>query len=136
MRSWRSPVRPSARCSRHAVAAILAYLIVVNVMLAAFNLIPAYPMDGGRALRALLWQLRGDRDGATVTASFVGMGFALLFIVAGVAGALGTRTWPFGWYAVLGAYLMRQCWQQYRALRPRRLPAVVPAAAPAGAVIA
>jgi Zn-dependent protease len=102
-----------------AAAAILAYAIWVNAMLAAFNLIPAYPMDGGRVLRALLWWLRGSRDGATATAALVGIGLAALLAVAGVVAAFATHTWQFGWYLVLAAFLVRQCWQQYRALRPR-----------------
>jgi Zn-dependent protease len=120
-----------------AAAALLAYVIWVNAVLALFNLIPAYPMDGGRVLRALLWHLRGDRDGATATAALVGLTLALLFAACGIAAAVATRTWQFGWYVLLAAYLVRQCWQQYRALRPRRpLPAALalgstPAPAPA-----
>ena len=112
-------------------AAILAYTIWVNAMLAVFNLIPAYPMDGGRVLRALLWWLRGSRDGATATAALVGIGLAILLAFAGAVAAVATRTWQFGWYVLLAAFLVHQCRQQYRALRPRPLPL-----APAAAVLA
>jgi Zn-dependent protease len=111
------------------VAAILAYLTVVNGVLAAFNLLPAYPMDGGRVLRALIWKLRGDRDGATASASLTGMVFAAMFIFAGIVAVAATRTWQLSWYVVLAAFVFRQCWVQYRALRtlravPARLPLV------------
>jgi Zn-dependent protease len=112
------------------VASLLAYVTVANAVLAAFNLIPAYPMDGGRVLRALLWRLRGDRDGATVTASLVGMVFALGFAAAGIAALVLTRAWQFGWYAVVAAFLLRSCWSQYRALRrARRSAYLAPVAA-------
>jgi Zn-dependent protease len=94
-------------------------------------------MDGGRVLRALLWWLRGSRDGATATAALVGIGLAGLLAVAGVVAAFATHTWQFGWYLVLAAFLVRQCWQQYRALRPRTAavaPHPLPAPPAAGAI--
>ena len=106
---------------------LLAYVAIANAVLAVFNLIPAYPMDGGRVLRALIWQLRRDRDGATATASLVGIAFAGAFGIAGIVAAAATRTWQFGWYVVLAAFLLRQCWTQYGALRHR--PALIPALA-------
>jgi Zn-dependent protease len=113
-----------------AAATIFAYGIWVNAMLAIFNLIPAYPMDGGRVLRALLWWLRGTRDGATATAALVGIGLALVLAFAGVVAGVATRTWQFGWYVLLAAFLVRQSWEQYRALRPR-VATVTPASLPA-----
>lgn len=115
---WAVPVRYA-----DGAASILAYMTFANAVLAAFNLIPAYPMDGGRVLRALLWRLRGDRDRATATAALVGIGFGLCFAIGGLVAAAATRTWQFGWYVVLAGFLVRTSWVQYRALR--RAPVTV-----------
>jgi Zn-dependent protease len=104
-------------------ALILAYVTFANLVLAAFNLIPAYPMDGGRVLRALLWRLRGDRDRATATAALVGIGFGLCFAAGGLVAVVATRTWQFAWYVVVAGFLVRTSWVQYRALR--RAPVTV-----------
>jgi len=111
-----------------AAASILAYVTVANAVLAGFNLIPGYPMDGGRVLRALLWQLRGSRDGATATAALVGIGFGLCFAAAGVITVAVTRMWQFGWYVVIAGFLVKTSWTQYRALRraPMRVVSLRP----------
>ncbi len=98
-------------------ATVGAYLALANGVLAAFNLVPAYPMDGGRVLRALLWRRRGDRARATVVAARAGTAFALLFVAAGVFITAATRNWTYGWYVVLGAFLLRQGWSQERGAR-------------------
>jgi Zn-dependent protease len=95
----------------HVAILLLAYATVANAGLAAFNLVPAYPMDGGRVLRALWWRVRGDRDVATGGASLVGAALACCFAGAGLAGIALTRSWQFAWYVVIGVFLLRQALQ-------------------------
>jgi len=60
------------------------YLVEVNFILALFNLIPGFPLDGGRVLRALIWKRTGNYKRATRIASITGRGFAYLLIVGGI----------------------------------------------------
>lgn len=101
-----------------ALGTLAAYLAVANAVLAVFNVLPAYPMDGGRVLRAIVWRVKNDRLAGTNAAARVGIAFALLFVVAGVLVALAKHDALYGWYAVLGAFLLRQGWSQERASRP------------------
>jgi Zn-dependent protease len=108
-----------------------AYLALANGVLAVFNLVPAYPMDGGRVLRALLWHLRRDRAAATAISARIAIGFALALVAAGVLTAFATRNALYAWYVVLGVFLLRQGWAEERASRAptRRDEAGIPAAA-------
>ena len=67
-----------------AVDAVAAWLGYINLILAAFNLLPASPLDGGRVLHAALWQAKGDFAWATRVASEIGQGFGYLFITLGL----------------------------------------------------
>ena len=64
---------------------IIQWLALINLMLVLFNLIPGFPLDGGRILRALIWQRTGDYKRATRTASQAGQGVAYLMIGGGIA---------------------------------------------------
>jgi len=84
---------------------LVSVLVGFNVLLLVFNLIPAFPLDGGRIARAAIWKLTGDRSKATRLAARVGQGFAALLIGFGVYTALAGDTFGGVWYAVLG-YLL------------------------------
>src|SRR5262249_22190714 len=64
--------------------ALLAWLGSINVLLLLFNLVPAFPLDGGRIARAIAWKRTGSRNAGTRIAGNLGQGFGLLLIVAGI----------------------------------------------------
>lgn len=72
------------RGSHSLVEPILAYLGVANILLGIFNLIPGFPLDGGRVLRSIIWKVTGNVQRATTIATFVGQAFAYLFILWGI----------------------------------------------------
>jgi Zn-dependent protease/predicted transcriptional regulator len=65
-------------------AAVLGWLTLINVVLLVFNLVPAYPLDGGRILRAAVWRFTGERDRATRVVARLGRAFGWLLIGLGV----------------------------------------------------
>lgn len=93
---------------------LLLWLGPVNIALGIFNLIPAFPLDGGRVLRAALWAATGDMRKATLWAAGLGRFFATLFILAGITMILGIRLPYLGtglvpglWIAFIGWFLQR-----------------------------
>ena len=90
-----------------ASTAVLGYLATINVIVLAFNLIPGFPLDGGRIARAIVWKLTGDRNRATRFAALLGRGFGWLLIGAGVL-MLVTQwgDWVSAiWFAFIGFFL-------------------------------
>jgi Zn-dependent protease/CBS domain-containing protein len=86
------------------VGDIAGWLGLINLSLAIFNLIPAFPMDGGRILRAVLWRFRGDQFAATRGAALVGRLFGYLLIMIGVWWALDENLNGL-WLAFIGWFL-------------------------------
>jgi Zn-dependent protease len=81
------------------------YLGQINLGLGLFNLIPGFPLDGGRVLRSILWNRNQDLRRATRTASLIGQGIAYLFIVVGIW-QIFTGQWINGiWIAFIGWFL-------------------------------
>jgi Zn-dependent protease/CBS domain-containing protein len=92
------------------VLATLSWLGYINILLGVFNLIPAFPLDGGRILQSLIWRGTGDRLRATRIAARIGMGFAFLLIAYGLltfflAGGLFGGIWSvfLGWFLLSAA---------------------------------
>ena len=86
--------------------AVLEYLAVSNLLLGLFNLIPGFPLDGGRVLRSIVWKVTGDYPRATRVASWVGQGFGYLFILLGI-GLFFTGNFFDGlWIAFVGWFLL------------------------------
>jgi CBS domain-containing protein len=102
---------------------LFMWLGQVNFVLAAFNLVPAFPLDGGRVLRALIWAVGGDLRRATRWASGAGQAFAWLLIATGGAMMLGARIPLLGggfvgglWLAFIGWFLNNAAALSYRQL--------------------
>ncbi len=96
------------------LAALSSYLGIINLSLALFNLIPGFPLDGGRLLRSFLWGVTGNYRKATELAITAGRAIAFLFIVGGLAWAI-TGHWLDGiWLAFIGWFLDNAAAQSYR----------------------
>jgi len=80
----------------------LSWLAVVNLALAAFNLLPGAPLDGGRALAAILWRVRGDRAVARLAAARTGVALGVVLAGTGLVLALATGTFDGLWLVLLG----------------------------------
>ena len=85
---------------------VFAYLGIVNVLLALFNLIPAAPLDGGRVLRAVLWARWGDRVRAAITAANAGRTFGYALIVLGFLLVFTGPGFQGLWLALIGWFLV------------------------------
>jgi Zn-dependent protease len=87
------------------VVGVAAYLAFINVILGVFNLIPAFPLDGGRALRAALWHWKGDLRWATRLASRSGELFGFMLIFLGVFSVLRGDFVGGMWLGLIGLFL-------------------------------
>lgn len=88
-----------------AVNAVIAYQLVVNVVILCFNLLPAFPLDGGRVARALIWRYTGDISRATSTAASIGRGLGYGMIGLGVFSALAGGYGGL-WLALIGVFVV------------------------------
>jgi Zn-dependent protease/CBS domain-containing protein len=91
----------------NAIDGVVAWLGFTNLILLAFNLLPALPLDGGRVLRSALWYLRGDLQWATWVASGVGRGFGFLLVGLGLFMLIAEGTFSGAWLAFVGWFLLQ-----------------------------
>jgi Zn-dependent protease len=84
---------------------LVSFVVTMNAVLLVFNLVPAFPLDGGRIARAGIWKLTGDRNRATKISGAVGQGFAVLLMGFGLYLAFTDDPYNGVWLAVLG-YLL------------------------------
>ncbi|MGB2711137.1 MAG: site-2 protease family protein [Conexibacter sp.] len=80
----------------------LSFLATMNAIVLVFNLIPAYPLDGGRIVRALVWRLTGDRNRGTRAAARLGQAFAVLLIGGGLWMVAGVGALVGIWFVFVG----------------------------------
>lgn len=86
-------------------AVVAAYLFRINLALALFNMVPAFPLDGGRVLRAILWWRMRDMDRATRVVSALGQAFAMLLMFFGITGLFAGQLIQGMWFAFIGWFL-------------------------------
>jgi Zn-dependent protease/predicted transcriptional regulator len=108
------------------VVGVLEYLYWINWILAAFNLIPAFPLDGGRVLRSALWAWKGDMPRATRIASSIGSGFGVLLVAYGLLRLfLGDFVGAIWWF-LIGMFLRGASQASYRQVLMRTVLAGEP----------
>jgi CBS domain-containing protein len=88
------------------VAAILGYLAIANILLGIFNLIPGFPLDGGRVLRSIVWKVSGSLRRATRIVTIVGEIVAYLFILLGIWEFFGGNLISGIWIGIIGFFLL------------------------------
>jgi Zn-dependent protease len=103
--SFWDAARLSAAADASPVEVVVSLLVSMNLVLLIFNLVPAFPLDGGRIARAAAWKVTGNRHRATRFAARIGIAFGWFLILAGVALAIGVgsaATFDAIWFAALG----------------------------------
>jgi len=96
------------------IAAVARYLSFINVILAVFNMIPGFPLDGGRVLRSIVWKATGNLKRATRIASVTGQVVAFLFIFFGISQILQGLFLNGLWIALIGWFIHSAAVRGYR----------------------
>ena len=101
------------------IVAVLGYLAGINFILAVFNMMPGFPLDGGRVLRAILWGWKGDLRWATQVAAAIGGGFGIVLVVLGVISVLFGNLVGGMWLFLIGLFLRAAASNSYSTLLAR-----------------
>lgn len=113
--------REAALASLSPLATLLMWLGPVNTILGIFNLVPGFPLDGGRVFRAMIWWLTGDLQQATRLAAGVGRLFGWFLIILGVMQAMAGLLLQGLWLVLIGWFLSNAATYSYRTMVLRDL---------------
>jgi Zn-dependent protease len=102
------------------VNGVLRYLSWINALLAMFNLLPAFPLDGGRILRSILWGTRKDLQWATRVSAGIGSGFGIVLILLGILEVLRGNAIGGIWWFLIGLFLRGAAQMSYQQLLVRK----------------
>jgi Zn-dependent protease len=102
------------------VNGVMRYLAWINALLAIFNLLPAFPLDGGRILRSILWGVRQDLQWATRVSSGIGAAFGIFLIFLGVLRILQQDFIGGFWWVLIGMFLRSAAQMSYQQLVVRK----------------
>lgn len=103
------------------VTGVLSYLSWLNMILAVFNLIPAFPLDGGRILRSALWKWKKDVRWSTDIASQIGSGFGLLLTIMGIFYIVKGNFVGGLWWFLIGLFVRSAAQSSYRHILARSI---------------
>jgi Zn-dependent protease/predicted transcriptional regulator len=102
------------------IVGVLWYLGIINGVVVVFNLIPAFPLDGGRVLRSILWHVQGSLRWSTRITSSIGSGFGLVLILLGVLNFVGGNFVGGMWQFLIGMFLRSAAQMSYQQVLIRR----------------
>ncbi len=102
------------------VQGVIGYLALINVILAVFNMMPAFPLDGGRVLRSFLWHRKNNLQTATRVSSKIGSGFGVVLIVFGVFNIFNRNFVGGMWWVLIGMFLYSAAGMSYKQLLVRK----------------
>lgn len=102
------------------IIGVLYYVAYINAILAAFNLLPAFPLDGGRVLRSILWGAKGNLRWATRVSSSIGAAFGIGLIVLGIFQFIGGNVIGGLWMFLIGMFLRNAAQMSYQQLLVRK----------------
>lgn len=106
---WRDPVN-----------GVIEYLSDINFILAIFNLLPAFPLDGGRVLRSILWRVKQNLKWATRVSSRIGSGFGIFLIIFAVIQVLNNNFIGGMWWFLIGMFLRNAAKSSYQQLLTKK----------------
>ena len=99
---------------------VLSYLAWINLIVVVFNLIPAFPLDGGRVLRSFLWHVRGSLRWATRVTATIGASFGFFLVMLGVFSLIRGNLVGGMWQALIGMFLRSAAQMSYQQVLIRR----------------